>query len=65
METKAFANWTGKDRHLTRDEYIKEWLDSTLQFGSIFSGDIARAQIFFEFRDSVAEHAGIKWDDSK
>ena len=64
METKAFANWTGKDRHLTRDEYIKEWLDTTIQYGTLFGGDITVGK-YLDFRDAVEELAGKKWDNAK
>jgi hypothetical protein len=64
MEKKAFANWTGKDRHLTRDEFITEWLDHTIQFGTLFGGD-SKVGAYLDFRDQVAIQAGKKWDNAK
>lgn len=64
MTTKAFANWTGKDRHLTRDEYIKEWLDTTIQYGTLFGGEPLLGK-WLDFRDAVTELAGKKWDNAK
>jgi hypothetical protein len=62
--TKAFANWTGKDRHLTREQYILEWLDATIQFGAL-SYDDKFTKAFLEFRGAIVEQAGKKWDESK
>lgn len=62
--TKAFANWTGKDRHLTRDEYVQEWLDATIQFGTLFGGD-SKVGTYLDFRDAVAEQSGKAWDKAK
>lgn len=58
--TKTFTSWIG-DKELTRDEYIKEWLDSTIQVGALFGGKHSVAK-YFEFRDLVAEVAGQQWD---
>lgn len=61
--TKTFSSWIG-DKDLTRDEYIQEWLDSTIQVGALFGG-LHSVSKYFEFRDIVAEHAGIKWDQAE
>lgn len=58
--TKTFTAWNG-DRQLTRDEYIKEWLEVTIQFGTLFGGDPLVGK-YLDFRDAVAERAGDKWD---
>lgn len=66
MKTKTFTSWIG-DKELTRDEYIKVWLDSTIQVGALFDGKMgdATSQQYFAFRDLVSDLAGKKWDQSK
>jgi hypothetical protein len=66
MNTKTFTAWNG-DRELTREKYIQEWLDQTIQVGALFDGKMgdATVQQYFAFRDLVAKQAGIKWDQSK
>jgi len=60
--TKTFKAWNG-DRELTREQYIAEWLDTTTQLGALFGGDTLGAIAkYLDFRDAVAEQAGIKWD---
>lgn len=64
MKTKTFKNvvW-GTEKELTRDEYIQEWLDATIQFGTLFGGDPVTAKKFWDMRDTVGEQAGINWDN--
>ena len=61
--TKTFASWIG-DKELTRNEYIKEWLDSTVQVGALFGATHSVGK-YFEFRDLVAELAGQQWDKAE
>lgn len=58
--TKRFTTWNG-DLILTREEFIERWLDTTIQFGTLFGGDPSVGK-YLDFRDAVAEQAGIKWD---
>ena len=58
--TKTFTAWHG-DRQLTRNEYITEWLDTTIQFGTLFGADPLVGK-YLDFRGAVAELAGAKWD---
>jgi hypothetical protein len=58
--TKTFTAWTG-DRELTREEYIQEWLDATIQFGTLFGGDDLVGK-YLDFRGAIIEVAGKKWD---
>lgn len=62
MQTKTFTSWNG-DRELTREEYVQEWLDATIQFGTLFGGDIKTAKHFWDLRDLVSAQAGAKWDN--
>lgn len=63
--TKTFSSWIG-DKDLTRDEYIREFLDTTIQVGALFdSKGYDTVQKYFAFRDLVSELAGQKWDNSK
>jgi hypothetical protein len=66
MTTKTFTSWNG-DKELTREQYIQEWLDTTIQAGALFDGKMGddTVQQYFAFRDLVAKQAGIKWDNSK
>ena len=61
--TKTFKTWFG-DKEATRDEFIKEWLDETIKFGTLFGGD-SKVGAYLDFRDAVAELAGKKWDNAK
>lgn len=64
--TKTFSSWIG-DKDLTRDEYIREFLDTTIQVGALFDGKMgdATVQKYFAFRDLVSELAGQKWDKAE
>jgi hypothetical protein len=60
--TKTFKAWNG-DRELTREQYIQEWLDATIQFGALFDGkDMQEFNKFFELRNAIEQQAGNKWD---
>lgn len=63
MITKTFTAWNG-DKELTREQYIQEWLDSTIAVGGLFDGKMGdvTSQQYFAFRDTVADLAGKKWD---
>ena len=58
--TKTFTAWNG-DKELTREQYIAEWLEATIQFGTLF-GEKEGIYKYFALRDLVAEQAGAKWD---
>jgi hypothetical protein len=60
---KTFTAWNG-DRELTREQYIREWLDTTIQVGALFDGKMGdvKSQQYFAFRDLVSAYAGAKWD---
>jgi hypothetical protein len=60
--TKTFSSWIG-DKELTREEYIKMWMEETIKFGALFEGKGVFK--FFDIRDAVAEQAGIKWDQAE
>jgi hypothetical protein len=64
METKAFKNWAGKDKHLTREQFIEQWLDETARFWLVFDTE-EEFQNLIKFRESLARVAGKKWDESK
>jgi hypothetical protein len=59
--TKPFANTFGREVQLTREQFIDRWLDSTIQFGTLFGGDPSVGK-YLEFRGAVAELAGKSWD---
>ena len=60
--TKTFKAWNG-DRELTREQYVQEWLDATIQFGTLFDGGTMKEfNKYLELRDAIAEKAGNKWD---
>jgi hypothetical protein len=63
METKTLRTWFG-DKQVTRDEFIKEWLEETMKFSALFGAD-PTLSAYLEFRDAVAEQAGKKWDAIK
>jgi hypothetical protein len=65
METKAFANWTGKDRHLTRDEFVKEWLETTYQYSKLFLIHSEESSKLVNFQKTLADLAGQEWDSIK
>ena len=66
MTTKTFTSWNG-DRELTREQYVQEWIDQTIQVGALFDGKMgdSTVQQYFAFRDLVSDLAGKKWDQSK
>lgn len=62
-KTKTFSNgWGSKD--LTRDEYIKHWLEATHQFTTIFYG-IDEGITLISFQGDLVEAAGKYWDNYK
>ena len=61
MKTKTFkdAIW-GTEKELTRDQYIQEWVDASLQFAPLFP-DMQTFK-YFDMVDVIRDQAGAKWD---
>lgn len=62
MQTKPFPNSFGQEIQLTREQFIKRWIEPTHQFACIIGAEGSLAKLN-EFQEEIMRLAGKKWDN--
>jgi hypothetical protein len=62
--TKTFKAWFG-DKEVTREEFVREWVETTYQYGHLFLANSDAPEKLVAFQNTIAELAGMEWDNSK
>jgi hypothetical protein len=60
MKTKPFESFFGT-KEVTKDDYVRRWLESTHQYASLFYG-INQGQDLIEFQSALIKAAETAWD---
>ena len=61
--TLTVAGWFGKDKEVTRDEYIKLWVEHSDLYRLVHYKQLAYMEAWVqEVKDEIAEIAGLSWD---
>ena len=61
--TLTVAGWFGKDKDVTRDEYIKLWVEHSDLYRLVHYKQLAYMEAWVqEVKDEIAEIAGLSWD---
>jgi hypothetical protein len=62
MKTKTFDSFFGT-KEVTRDAFIRQWLDTTYQYSQLFYD--SNGDDLFKFQAVLGELAGKAWDNHK
>ena len=61
--TLTVAGWFGKDKDVTRDEYIKLWVEHSDLYRLVHYKQLAYMEAWVQdIKDEIAEIAGLSWD---
>ena len=61
--TLTVAGWFGKDKDVTRDEYIKLWVEHSDLYRLVHYKQLAYMEAWVQdIKDEIAEVAGLSWD---
>lgn len=61
MNTKTFDGFFGP-KQVTKDEFIKQWLDTTHQYSSLFYR-LGKGDELISFQCDLEDAAAKAWDD--
>ena len=61
--TITVTGWTGKDKEVTRAEYVKLWVEHSDLYKLVHYKQLAYMEAWVqEIKDEIAEIAGLSWD---
>jgi hypothetical protein len=61
--TITVTGWTGKDKEVTRAEYIKLWVEHSDLYKLVHYKQLAYMEAWVQdIKDEIAEIAGLSWD---
>ena len=61
--TITVEGWFGKDKDVTRDEYIKLWVEHSDLYRLVHYKQLAYMEAWVQdIKDEIAEIAGLSWD---
>ena len=62
-KTITVTGWTGKDKEVTRDEFIKIWVEHSDLYKLVHYKQLAYMEAWVQdIKDDIAEIAGLSWD---
>ena len=59
--TKTVKAWHG-ETEVTREEFVKQWVETTYQYGKLFLAHTDEPNKLIDFQKTIADLAGKEWD---